>query len=143
MKMPTYSSEADTSNRSEFDVARRKEGSLKMSSTSAERATKSVSQKLCRSTCQKNLVIRYGYNEYMGHDYLYMAKVAEMREPESCAEATEDANWRKAMEEEMRALLQNETWDLVDTPKGVKPIRCKWVYKVKYNNDCSIKRYKV
>ena len=46
------------------------------------------------------------------------------------------------MEEEMRALAENETWDLVDASKGVKPIRCRWVYKVKYNTDGSVNRYK-
>ena len=52
------------------------------------------------------------------------------------------ANWRAAMEEEMHSLAENETWDLVDALKGVKPIRCRWVYKVKYNTDGSINRYK-
>ena len=42
----------------------------------------------------------------------------------------------------MHALAQNETWDLVDAPKGVKPIRCRWVYKVKYNTDGLVNRYK-
>ena len=42
----------------------------------------------------------------------------------------------------MRALAENETWDLVDAQKGVKPIRCRWVYKVKYNTDGSVNRYK-
>ena len=30
---------------------------------------------------------------------------------------------------------------LVDLPKGVKPIRCRWVYKLIYNVDDSINRY--
>ena len=38
-----------------------------------------------------------------------------------------DATWSVAMEEEMHALEENETWDLVDAPKGVKPIGCRWV----------------
>ena len=42
----------------------------------------------------------------------------------------------------MRALAENETWDVVDTPKGLKPIGCKWVYKVKYNTDDSVNQYK-
>ena len=42
----------------------------------------------------------------------------------------------------MHALAENKTWDLVDAPKGVKPIRCLWVYKVKYNTDGSVNRYK-
>ena len=42
----------------------------------------------------------------------------------------------------MHALAENETWDLVDAPKGVKPIGCRWVYKVKSNTDGSVSRYK-
>jgi hypothetical protein len=78
----------------------------------------------------------------MAHHYAYMAPVAEVCEPESYEEAAEDANWRTAMEEEMHALAENETWDLVNAPRGVKPIGCRWVYKVKYNADGTINRYK-
>ena len=42
----------------------------------------------------------------------------------------------------MHALAEIETWDLVDTPKGMKPIICRWMYKVKYNTDNSVNRYK-
>ena len=80
----------------------------------------------------------YGYNEYMAHHYVYMTKVAEVREPESYAETAKEANRCAAMEEEMRALDANDTWDLVDTPKGVKPVRCKWVYKTQYDVDGSV-----
>ena len=41
----------------------------------------------------------------------------------------------------MYALPENETWDLVHLSKGVKPIGCRWVYKVKYNADDSMNRY--
>ena len=70
-----------------------------------------------------------------------MTKVADVRESENYAEAAKDTNWRAAMEEEMRAVTENETWDLVDAPKGMKPIRCRWVYKIKYNADGSANRY--
>ena len=38
--------------------------------------------------------------------------------------------------------MENETWNLVDAPQGVKSIRFRWVYKVKYNTEGSINRYK-
>jgi hypothetical protein len=111
-------------------------------SAPVEKASTSRNERLCRSTRTRNPVIRFGYNEYMAHHYSYMARVAEVREPESYEEAAEDANWLTAMQEEMHALAENETWDLVDAPKGVKPIGWKWVYKVKYNADGTINRYK-
>ena len=49
---------------------------------------------------------------------------------------------RLSLEEEMHTLIENETWDLVDTLKGVKPIDCLWVYKVKYNANNFINQYK-
>ena len=42
----------------------------------------------------------------------------------------------------MHTLAENETWNLVDVPKGVKLVRCRWVYKGKYNADGSINKYK-
>ena len=69
-------------------------------------------------------------------------KVVEVREPESYAEASEDARWKSAMEEEMRALAENETWDLVNPTKGIRLIGCRWVFKVKYNADNNVNKYK-
>ena len=76
----------------------------------------------------------------MAHHYAYMAKVAEVRELESYAEEAKDTNRRVVAEEEIHALAENETWDLVDASKVVKSIGCRWVYKVKYNIDGSVNR---
>ena len=45
-----------------------------MRSKATERATKSANPKLRRSTREKNVVVRYGYNEYMAHYYAYMMR---------------------------------------------------------------------
>ncbi|WVZ93715.1 hypothetical protein U9M48_039674 [Paspalum notatum var. saurae] len=47
-----------------------------------------------------------------------------------------------AMAEEIAALGRTGTWDLVPTPSHVRPITCKWVYKVKARSDGSLERYK-
>ena len=46
------------------------------------------------------------------------------------------------MDEEMRALMQNQTWEVVDLPKGKKPIGCRWVYTLKCKSDGSLDGYK-
>ena len=51
-----------------------------------------------------------------------MTKVEEISESERYVEAAQDAEWRMAVEEEMYALAENETWDLIDFSKGVKSI---------------------
>ena len=42
----------------------------------------------------------------------------------------------------MQALCKNETWDLVPDSPHKKAIGCRWIYKVKYNVDGSVNRYK-
>ena len=39
--------------------------------------------------------------------------------------------WVKAMQEEMKSLHENHTYDLVELPKGRKALRNKWVYRLK------------
>ena len=46
------------------------------------------------------------------------------------------------MQLEIDALVENKTWEVVDLHVGKFPIGCKWVYKIKYNVDGSIERFK-
>ena len=62
--------------------------------------------------------------------------------PSNVQDALADPKWRKAMNEEMEALQKNATWELIPLPKGMKPIRCRWVFTVKLTPDGSIDRYK-
>ena len=65
-----------------------------------------------------------------------------IRKPNTYEEAAQSKEWRDAMEEEMKALKQNETWELVSPSTRVQPISCEWVYKVKTHLDGFIERYK-
>ena len=40
-------------------------------------------------------------------------------------------NWKNAMEEEMESMKINQLWELVDPPKGRKPIGNKLILKIK------------
>jgi hypothetical protein len=46
------------------------------------------------------------------------------------------------MVEEIAALERTSTWDLVSCPPRVRPITCKWVYKVKTRSNGSLEHYK-
>ena len=46
------------------------------------------------------------------------------------------------MDKEIQALELNHTWDVTSLPPGKSPIGCKWVYKVKFNPDGSVERFK-
>ena len=62
--------------------------------------------------------------------------------PNKVSEALAHLGWCSAMIEEMDALTDNGTWDLVRLPAGKKAIGCRWVFTVKVNLDGSIARLK-
>lgn len=47
------------------------------------------------------------------------------------------------MKEEMESMAKNQVRDLVEIPKGVSIVGCKWVFKIKRNSTSNIERYKV
>jgi Reverse transcriptase (RNA-dependent DNA polymerase) len=47
------------------------------------------------------------------------------------------------MDEEMKSIEKNETWEMTNLPKGNKPIGFKWVYKKKMTPQRIIERHKV
>ena len=50
--------------------------------------------------------------------------------------------WETAMELEMKSLSDNEVWELIELPKGHKPVGSKCVYKIKSDGDGYIERFK-
>ena len=42
----------------------------------------------------------------------------------------------------LTAHITNSTWKIVQVPAERKLITCKWVYKIKYNPDKTIDKYK-
>ncbi|RVX02180.1 Retrovirus-related Pol polyprotein from transposon TNT 1-94 [Vitis vinifera] len=50
--------------------------------------------------------------------------------------------WLVAMKSEMESMYSNQVWELVEPPKGVKPIGCKWIYKKKRGIDGKVETYK-
>ena len=82
-------------------------------------------------------------------DYIYLAEVEGERlllllneEPWDFESAREEKVWRDACEEEIKSIVKNNTWELVDLPAGAKPIGLKWIFKIKRNADGSINKYK-
>ena len=62
--------------------------------------------------------------------------------PSCYSHAAKHECWQRAMQEELQALQDNQTWDIVQCSSHVKPIGCKWVYSVKLRSDGSLDLYK-
>ncbi|KAL0355446.1 UNVERIFIED_CONTAM: Retrovirus-related Pol polyprotein from transposon TNT 1-94 [Sesamum radiatum] len=72
-----------------------------------------------------------------------LALNVEDLEPLTYEEALASKNseqWKQAMNEEMESLRKNNTWVLVPKPKNASVIDCKWLFKIKQENETT--RYK-
>ena len=73
---------------------------------------------------------------------MFSLSITTHTEPKTYTEAIKHDCWKHAMQNEIIALEQTCTWQIVDLPPAVKPIGCRWIFKIKYNVDGSIERYK-
>ena len=46
------------------------------------------------------------------------------------------------MNHEIESMYSNSIWTLVEAPKGVKPIGCKWIYKKNRGSDGKVETFK-
>ncbi|GJS02490.1 retrovirus-related pol polyprotein from transposon TNT 1-94 [Tanacetum coccineum] len=60
----------------------------------------------------------------------------------SSPNAAKDPRWVKAMTKEIQDLEGNNIWELTVLPPHKLPIGIKWVFRIKYNVDSSIERFK-
>jgi len=52
------------------------------------------------------------------------------------------AQWKRAIEEELLSLEENESWILTELPKGRATVKCRWVFKEKRGSEGEIVRNK-
>ncbi|TYJ97307.1 Retrovirus-related Pol polyprotein from transposon TNT 1-94 [Cucumis melo var. makuwa] len=57
-------------------------------------------------------------------------------------EALQNDKWKIAMDEEIKAIKKNDTWELSTLPNGKKAVGVKWVFKIKRNEKGEVERYK-
>ena len=50
----------------------------------------------------------------------------------------DSGKWLEAMKSEIDSMYENQVWNLVDPPEGVRPIECKWIYKKKTDADGNV-----
>ena len=66
-------------------------------------------------------------------------------DPMTFSQAMNDVNsdkWLEAMKDELKSMVQNEVWDLVELLEGHQKVGCKWVFKTKRDSRGNLERYK-
>ncbi|PKI74773.1 hypothetical protein CRG98_004791 [Punica granatum] len=104
-------------------------------------ARTAVIQEARRSGRLRHEPERYGFLVTQDNDILLI----DNDEPTTYAEAVTGLDfekWLKTMRSEMESMYTNQVWTLVDPPKGVKPIGCKWVFKKKTDMDNNVITFK-
>lgn len=91
---------------------------------------------------------RHPISQYVSTKHLstqyqsFIAAVDSVKIPSSVEEALQNKNWVQAMDEEMRALEKNGTWEIIERKRDKSPVGCRWIYTVKYKSDGTLDRYK-
>ncbi|CAI7749203.1 unnamed protein product [Closterium sp. NIES-54] len=77
--------------------------------------------------------------------FVFFSPVEMAGEPATLKETLESSDaeeWKKAMESELKSIEENDTCELVELPEGRKAITSKWLFKIKFDADSKIERYK-
>ena len=72
---------------------------------------------------------RYGFEDLVS--YVLITSSGDPTTIQEAIHGQEKSRWMGVMVEEIQSLHKNQTWDLVELPKGKRAIGCKWVYKKK------------
>jgi Reverse transcriptase (RNA-dependent DNA polymerase) len=73
------------------------------------------------------------------------AKAGFEEEPKTYKQAvksTQAAEWKKAMNEELKSIKENQTWELTDLPPGRTAVGSKWVFRIKRDESGKISLFK-
>ncbi|KAE8709757.1 Protein farnesyltransferase/geranylgeranyltransferase type-1 subunit alpha [Hibiscus syriacus] len=93
--------------------------------------------------CTAHPINKYvAYRKLQYNFRAFTASINTVKIPRNVTEAFQSPEWKKAVEEEIKALQKNKTWSLTDLPKGKRAVGCRWIFTVKYHSDGSVERYK-
>ena len=114
-----------------------------------EESDEEEEQGVRRSQRVKKPVTRFGVDEYADTSIVepqHVAfRVSEIDEPTTIEEALSgdhSQQWKMAADAEYKSLMENKTWELVKLPEGRRAIGCKWVFRVKYDSNGQVERFK-
>ena len=96
----------------------------------------------CRIGNKYPLAHYISYNKLGAQYKNFVMSLIQVHIPTTPNEAIRTQEWKSAMDDEMKALVRNQTWVLVKLPLRKRTVGCRWVYIVKYKADGTVDKYK-
>jgi hypothetical protein len=106
------------------------------SSTSLDQMLAGLLPRKTRSMCDI-------YNEDTTNSFSFFALFSEIDDPLTFEEDVKDNVWAQAMDEEIKCIENNQTWNLVDVHEDTDVISVKWIYKTKQDADGNVQKHKL
>ena len=75
----------------------------------------------------------------------YWVAIVMLEEPKTFQDAItcpHSDGWKMALHEEIRSLSEQNVYEVVQQSPDVNPLPCKWVFKIKYDRNGNIQRFK-
>jgi len=74
--------------------------------------------------------------------YACLSSISSVSIPKSVGDALAHPSWHQAMLDELSALQNSRTWELVSLPSRKSVVGCRWVFAIKVGPDGTIDRLK-
>nr|GEX74015.1 ribonuclease H-like domain-containing protein [Tanacetum cinerariifolium] len=90
--------------------------------------------------------LKYGIEKHVNYsklniaNYCFATTLNKSMEPTTYYDDVKDARWVEATNNEIEALIRNNTCTLTDLPIGKKTIDNKWLYKIKYKASGQVEK---
>ena len=72
------------------------------------------------------------YNTLSTGYHAFASNLDRVKIPKNIEEALQIPKWKEVVMEKIRALEKNGTWEVMNFPRGKRPVGCKWVFTIKY-----------
>ena len=86
--------------------------------------------------------VNLSYHRLSSLHYACISSLSSVSIPKTVGDALSHPGWKQAMLDEMCALQNSGTWDLVPLPLGKSVVGCRWVFTVKVGPDGQVDRLK-
>ncbi|RDX88348.1 hypothetical protein CR513_30076, partial [Mucuna pruriens] len=80
---------------------------------------------------------RQSSTKYTSDEYVTLTNGEEPKCYQEAMESEEKQKWMDAMQDEIKSLHDNHTYDLVKLPNGKKVLENRWIYRIKQESNSS------